>query len=154
MDEVDGTPVEVRRPRAAQGLGISFVHQRFALVPQLSIAENVFFGRHPYRHIGLPVAKWGYMRDLHRNTAISMLRLYEARVLFAPHLAGRNPQYADQAYRHISAATCAVAISACFLFPKQKSTSFSLAVDIGRDLLLRHERIALAPSGGHHWNPQ
>src|SRR5260370_31663135 len=61
--EWTGTPVEVRHPRAAQDLGISFVHQELALVPHLSIAENVFLGRDPSRHIGLPVVKWGDMRD-------------------------------------------------------------------------------------------
>ena len=39
--------------------------------------------------------------------------------------------------RHMSAATCAVAISACFFFPKQTRTSCSLVVDIGRYLLRR-----------------
>jgi ABC-type sugar transport system ATPase subunit len=58
-----GAPVVVHHPRAAQDLGISFVHQELALVPQLSIAENVFLGRHPSHRIGLPVVKWGDMRD-------------------------------------------------------------------------------------------
>jgi len=58
-----GTPVTVRNPRAAQDLGISFVHQELALVPQLSIAENIFLGRHPARRIGLPMVKWGEMRE-------------------------------------------------------------------------------------------
>jgi len=58
-----GTPVVVNNPRAAQDLGISFVHQELALVPQLSIAENVFLGRHPSRRIGLPVVKWGELRE-------------------------------------------------------------------------------------------
>ena len=42
--------------------------------------------------------------------------------------------------RHISAATCAVAISACFFFPKQTRTSCSLVVDIGRYLLVGRRR--------------
>jgi ribose transport system ATP-binding protein len=58
-----GASVTVRNPRAAQDLGISFVHQELALVPQLSIAENVFLGRHPSRRIGLPVVRWGDMRE-------------------------------------------------------------------------------------------
>lgn len=57
-----GAPVAVHNPRAAQDLGISFVHQELALVPQLSIAENVFLGRHPSRQIGLPIVKWGELR--------------------------------------------------------------------------------------------
>jgi len=62
-----GSPVAVRNPRAAQDLGISFVHQELALVPQLSIAENVFLGRHPSRQIGLPIVKWGELRARSRE---------------------------------------------------------------------------------------
>lgn len=50
-----GQPVTVDNPRAGQDLGISFVHQELALVPQLSIAENVFLGRLPARG---KVVKW------------------------------------------------------------------------------------------------
>jgi ribose transport system ATP-binding protein len=39
-----GTP---RTPREAQKLGIAFVHQELALAPELSVAENIFLGRHP-----------------------------------------------------------------------------------------------------------
>src|SRR5436853_5918964 len=67
-----GNPLAVRNPRAAQDLGISFVHQELALVPQLSIAENVFLGRHPSRRIGLrgialPLVKWGELRERSRE---------------------------------------------------------------------------------------
>lgn len=34
-------------PRQAQQLGISVVHQELSLVPQLSVAENIFLGRQP-----------------------------------------------------------------------------------------------------------
>jgi ribose transport system ATP-binding protein len=43
----ESKPVRLRGPRDAQALGISFVHQELALVPQLSAAENIFLGRHP-----------------------------------------------------------------------------------------------------------
>ena len=42
--------VRLRSPRDAQDLGISFVHQELALVPQLTAAENIFLGRHPASH--------------------------------------------------------------------------------------------------------
>jgi ABC-type sugar transport system ATPase subunit len=58
-----GARVVLRNPREAQDLGISFVHQELALVPQLSIAENVFLGRHPSRRIGLPIVKWSELRE-------------------------------------------------------------------------------------------
>ena len=43
----EGRPVRLHEPRDARALGISFVHQELALVPQLSAAENIFLGRHP-----------------------------------------------------------------------------------------------------------
>lgn len=43
----DNRPVRLEGPRQAQAMGISFVHQELALVPPLSVAENVFLGRHP-----------------------------------------------------------------------------------------------------------
>ncbi|HXJ86141.1 MAG TPA: ATP-binding cassette domain-containing protein, partial [Candidatus Binatia bacterium] len=43
----ENRPIHLREPRDARALGISFVHQELALVPQLSVAENVFLGRHP-----------------------------------------------------------------------------------------------------------
>jgi len=45
----DGRPTAPAGPREAQAMGIGFVHQELALVPQLSVAENIFLGRHPVR---------------------------------------------------------------------------------------------------------
>ncbi len=42
-----GQPVEIKNPHQAHDLGINIVHQELMLVPQLSIGENVFLGRHP-----------------------------------------------------------------------------------------------------------
>lgn len=44
---VDGTPAAITSPRHAQALGISTVYQELSLIPSLSIAENIFLGRHP-----------------------------------------------------------------------------------------------------------
>src|SRR5216117_3321202 len=44
-----GQPVEIKTPHQAHDLGINIVHQELMLVPQLSIGENVFLGRHPAR---------------------------------------------------------------------------------------------------------
>jgi ribose transport system ATP-binding protein len=52
-----GHAVRLRGPREAQDLGIAFVHQELALVPQLSAAENIFLGRHPAGRGGL--VRWG-----------------------------------------------------------------------------------------------
>lgn len=42
-----GEPVRFTGPADAQGRGIATVHQEFSLVPQLSVARNVFLGREP-----------------------------------------------------------------------------------------------------------
>ena len=43
--EVDGQHVEINTVHEAQQLGIAFIHQEIALVPFLSVAENIFLGR-------------------------------------------------------------------------------------------------------------
>ena len=58
----ENRPFRLEGPRDAQALGISFVHQELALVPQLSVAENVFLGRHPVRR-GLVNS-----REMHERT--------------------------------------------------------------------------------------
>ena len=47
--EVDGAEVRMRKPADAQKLGIRMVHQELNLVPDLSVAENVYLGRMPRR---------------------------------------------------------------------------------------------------------
>ena len=44
---LDGRPVRPDSPLAAQRLGISTVYQEVNLCPNLSVAENIFAGRHP-----------------------------------------------------------------------------------------------------------
>lgn len=44
-----GTPVSFRSPRAALERGIALVAQEVALVPQLTVAQNVFLGAEPQR---------------------------------------------------------------------------------------------------------
>ena len=58
----DGSPVELKTPADGRALGISFVHQELALVPQLSVGENVFLGRHPVNRLGVA---WD---EIHRRT--------------------------------------------------------------------------------------
>ena len=41
---VEGRPVRVESPRAARRLGIGMVHQHFALVPPLTVLENLLLG--------------------------------------------------------------------------------------------------------------
>ncbi|MGB9662980.1 MAG: sugar ABC transporter ATP-binding protein [Moorellaceae bacterium] len=41
----NGEPVDFRTPREAQERGISIIHQELSLIPDLSIAANIFLGR-------------------------------------------------------------------------------------------------------------
>src|SRR5687767_7411755 len=50
---IDGKPVRLTDPAAAQELGIATVYQEFSLVPQLSVARNIFLGREPRGRFGL-----------------------------------------------------------------------------------------------------
>ncbi|NLU66453.1 sugar ABC transporter ATP-binding protein [Streptomyces sp. HNM0574] len=45
----EGRPVRVGGAEDAARLGIATIHQEFTLVPQLSVAENIFLGRQPRR---------------------------------------------------------------------------------------------------------
>lgn len=47
--EVEGVPTALTNPRQAQDLGLVVVYQELELVPSLSVAENLFFGRLPNR---------------------------------------------------------------------------------------------------------
>jgi monosaccharide-transporting ATPase len=46
----EGRPLECTSPLHAQQVGISPVYQEVNLVPNLSVAENIYLGRHPMRH--------------------------------------------------------------------------------------------------------
>jgi len=45
---VAGRPVRLASPARAAALGIALVHQELSLVPEMSVAENVFLGREPH----------------------------------------------------------------------------------------------------------
>ena len=47
--EIDGTPVTIDGPRAAEALGIGMIYQEFNLVPDLSVVENLLLGHEPMR---------------------------------------------------------------------------------------------------------
>jgi ribose transport system ATP-binding protein len=50
---LEGRPVGFASPREAQAAGISIIFQELNLVPDLSIAENIFIGREPLNRFGL-----------------------------------------------------------------------------------------------------
>jgi len=45
---LQGEPVDMSHPLQAQQLGISMIHQELNLIPNLSIAENIYFGREAF----------------------------------------------------------------------------------------------------------
>ena len=50
---LEGNPVSFKNPREAQTAGIAIIFQELNLVPDLSIAENIFIGREPLNRFGL-----------------------------------------------------------------------------------------------------
>ena len=46
---LDGREVEIGSPRRARELGVRTIYQELQLVPQLSVAENIFLGEEPLR---------------------------------------------------------------------------------------------------------
>lgn len=49
---LDGQRVHLNSPSDALGRGIGMIHQELSVMPELSVAENVFLGRHPYTRYG------------------------------------------------------------------------------------------------------
>ena len=46
---IDGIALALATPRAAREAGVAIIHQELALVPQMTVAENIFLGRAPSR---------------------------------------------------------------------------------------------------------
>ncbi len=67
---IEGAPVVLRDPHAAQVLGISTVHQELNLIPHLDVGKNIFLGREPMRAGG--IIDW---RTLYRMAREQLLRL-------------------------------------------------------------------------------
>jgi ribose transport system ATP-binding protein len=61
-----GQSVDFRSPHAAQAHGIATIYQELALIPHLTVAENVFLNREPRQIPALGVVDFGRM---HRDTA-------------------------------------------------------------------------------------
>lgn len=63
---INGQPVAISSPKDAQKYGISIIHQELNLIPNLSVAQNIFLGR-----------------ELQKNGIIDDRRMYrEAKALF------------------------------------------------------------------------
>ena len=64
---IDGVPTRFAGPEDARDAGIAVIHQHFTLVPDLTVAENVFLGEEPR----WPVA--GILRRSEMNKATERL---------------------------------------------------------------------------------
>ncbi len=67
---LEGTPVVFKNLREAQSRGISIIFQELNLIPDLSIAENIFIGREPLNRLGLV----DYVR-MNREAAVLLAEL-------------------------------------------------------------------------------
>ncbi len=56
---LDGQPIHLRSTRDALAAGIGMVHQELSIVPELTVAENVFLGSQPVNGAG--VVRWRHM---------------------------------------------------------------------------------------------
>ncbi|TYP53339.1 sugar ABC transporter ATP-binding protein [Thermosediminibacter litoriperuensis] len=65
-----GEKIDIKNPKEAQNIGISIIYQELNLVPQLSIAENIFLGREPLNGNGL--IDW---KNMYKNTEELLKRL-------------------------------------------------------------------------------
>ena len=73
---VNGAEVRINGPRAAQALGIGIIHQELALMPDLTVAQNIFIGREPRN-------RWGVLDEARLNAAAAAL-FSEMRVAMDP----------------------------------------------------------------------
>ena len=63
---LDGKLVSFRSPREAQRAGIEIKYQGSSLIDTMTIANNFFLGREPYRHAAILGRQWRYPRFVDR----------------------------------------------------------------------------------------
>lgn len=59
---LEGRPVELTSPHDALSRGIGMIHQELSVMPELSVAENLFLGRQLTQRFG--VVNWRRMNDI------------------------------------------------------------------------------------------
>lgn len=59
---LDGQPMHLHSPHDALARGIGMIHQELSVIPELSVAENIFLGRQPLTAIG--TIDWGKMNAI------------------------------------------------------------------------------------------
>ncbi len=67
---LDGAALELASPLDAQRAGIATIYQELLLIPELTVAENVFIGHAPRSRLGL--VDWRRMRDGARELLASL----------------------------------------------------------------------------------
>ena len=50
---LDGKPVHFSSPQAAKNMGIATVFQELSLIPQMTVAENIWLTREPLNRLGI-----------------------------------------------------------------------------------------------------
>ena len=92
---LDGGPVHFSSPQAAKNLGIATVFQELSLIPQMTVAENIWLTREPMQAFGLVNRKAVQTRteellalfegtfktDLHPDTLVSSLPADEKQII-------------------------------------------------------------------------
>jgi len=69
----EGKKIEIRDPKESQRAGIGIIYQEFNLVPQLSIAENVWIGREFFKNKALHLIDW---QEMYRRTEVLLHELH------------------------------------------------------------------------------
>lgn len=69
---LDHRAIAPRTPLEAQRLGIAAIHQEVGLIPQLSLAENLFLGRQPRRSGWIPGLDWRAMQRRARERLVEL----------------------------------------------------------------------------------
>ncbi len=98
-----GQKVEPRSPQEAQMLGISTIYQELALVPHLSVAENLFLNREPRRLARLGLVDFRQMeRDAEEILADLGVRISPKRLVKELTVAGQQMvEIAKAVSRHV-----------------------------------------------------
>ena len=92
---LDGDPIQISSPQAAKNAGIATVFQELSLVPQMTIAENIWLTREPLNQFGMVDQKAVQARteellalfagtfktDLHPDSAIASLPPDEKQII-------------------------------------------------------------------------
>ena len=60
---LDGKPVHFASPQAAKKVGISTVFQELSLIPQMTVADNIWLTREPLGALGMVNRKAGYRQN-------------------------------------------------------------------------------------------